>query len=85
MEKEKRRCRSDFVNRVVEQDMEENQKNGESSENCSQRIAWDKCRNVVLELEEEARGWYTGDIDLDKHQLVDMLLRDGCFMLELFL
>lgn len=84
MEKEKRRCMSDFFNRVLEQDMEQKQNNGESSKNCSEAIAWDKCRRVVLELEEEAREWYAGDIDLDKHQLVEMLLLDACFILELF-
>ncbi|XP_074340834.1 UPF0481 protein At3g47200-like [Apium graveolens] len=38
----------------------------------------------ILDLEEKARAWYAEDIDLDKHQFVEMLLVDGCFILELF-
>ncbi|XP_074352185.1 uncharacterized protein LOC141691358 [Apium graveolens] len=42
------------------------------------------CGKNILEVEEKARAWYAEDIDLDKHQFVEMLLIDGCFILELF-
>lgn len=85
IEKEKERYMSDLVNRIAEQDMENieiKESNGESIENSPQALAWNKCRKMVSELEAVVRAWKA--FKLDKHQLAEMLLRDCCFILELF-
>lgn len=72
---------------VIRTDMENIQINelaGEYDDNSAQTLALNKCCEVVSKLEEEARAWYAEDINLNKHQLVEMLLVDGCFILELF-
>ncbi|KAL7238392.1 hypothetical protein ACSBR2_004482 [Camellia fascicularis] len=45
----------------------------------------EKCAIAILALEGDVRRCYSETIDLDNHQLVEMLLVDGCFILELFL
>ena len=75
-----------YVDRVAKSDLENNKistLDGESSDSTPQRVALHKCSKIVLELEEEARAWYAEDIHLDKYQLMEMLLVDGCFILEL--
>ncbi|KAK1393736.1 hypothetical protein POM88_012792 [Heracleum sosnowskyi] len=84
MEKEKRRYMSCFLDRVVEADRENIKINDESCENSCQTLARTKCSKVILDLEEETRAWYAEDVKLDEHQLAEMLLLDGCFILELF-
>ncbi|XP_017245225.1 UPF0481 protein At3g47200 isoform X1 [Daucus carota subsp. sativus] len=88
MEEFKWRYMLAFVDRVVKADVEKTQRkelDGVSSEHSPEILALDKCSTIVTELEEEARAWYAEDINLDKHQLVEMLLVDGCFIVELFL
>ncbi|KAL7169723.1 hypothetical protein ACSBR2_034705 [Camellia fascicularis] len=43
------------------------------------------CATAILELQEEARRCYSEKIGLDEYELAEMLLVDGCFLLELFL
>lgn len=45
----------------------------------------DECGKTISGLEEEARGHYTENINLNKHELVEILLVDGCFILELLI
>ncbi|KAI7998069.1 UPF0481 protein [Camellia lanceoleosa] len=45
----------------------------------------EQCAIAILDLEGDVRRCYSEFIDLDNHQLVEMLLVDGCFILELFL
>ncbi|XP_074349505.1 UPF0481 protein At3g47200-like isoform X1 [Apium graveolens] len=88
MEEFKWRYMLAFVDRVVISDTENTQRkevNSESKEHSPEILALHKCSKIVSELEEEARAWYAEDMNLDKHQLVEMLLVDGCFILELFL
>ncbi|WOG96006.1 hypothetical protein DCAR_0415336 [Daucus carota subsp. sativus] len=86
MEKEKRRYMSHFFDRLEEQGNYKQTfvNNAESSVKSDQTLARDKCHKLLIELENEAREWYAEDIDLDKRQLVERLLLDGCFKLELF-
>ncbi|GMP85766.1 hypothetical protein CsSME_00038806 [Camellia sinensis var. sinensis] len=44
-----------------------------------------ECATAILKLEGEARRCYSEKIDLDKYKLAEILLVDGCFLLELFL
>lgn len=83
MEKEKRGYMSSFFDPLVESSPGNDQIIGESSENSSHISARNKCRIVVSELEEEARACYAEDINLNKHLLVEILLLDACFILEL--
>ncbi|XP_031407005.1 uncharacterized protein LOC116215432 isoform X2 [Punica granatum] len=39
---------------------------------------------VLEELEDEARGYYADPIALEKNVFLEMLLLDGCFIIELF-
>ena len=45
----------------------------------------DECGKSIIELEEKARGCYAENIKFNKKELAEMLLVDGCFILELFL
>ncbi|KAJ6800610.1 UPF0481 protein-like [Iris pallida] len=40
---------------------------------------------LIQELEPAARASYSEDIDMDSHSFVEMLLLDGCFVVELLL
>ncbi|KAF8404975.1 hypothetical protein HHK36_009870 [Tetracentron sinense] len=40
--------------------------------------------NSIKELEEKARGCYEGSITLSSNEFVEMMVLDGCFILELF-
>ncbi|KAF5940946.1 hypothetical protein HYC85_022113 [Camellia sinensis] len=53
------------------------------AEKC--RSTLEECAAAILELEEEARRSYSEKIDLDEYELAEILLVDGCFLLELFL
>ncbi|GMP85746.1 hypothetical protein CsSME_00038787 [Camellia sinensis var. sinensis] len=44
-----------------------------------------ECAAAILELEEETRRCYSEKIGLDEYDLAEILLVDGCFLLELFL
>ncbi|KAI7998188.1 UPF0481 protein [Camellia lanceoleosa] len=44
-----------------------------------------ECASAVLGLEQKARGCYSEYISYDKHKLVEILLFDGFFILELFM
>ncbi|KAI7998952.1 UPF0481 protein [Camellia lanceoleosa] len=44
-----------------------------------------KCAATILEKEEEARRCYSEKIGFDECELAEILLVDGCFLLELFL
>ncbi|KAI7997515.1 UPF0481 protein [Camellia lanceoleosa] len=44
-----------------------------------------ECATAILKLEGEARRCYSEKIDLDEYKLAEILLVDGCFLLELFL
>ncbi|CAA7403215.1 unnamed protein product [Spirodela intermedia] len=35
--------------------------------------------------EEEARAWYSEELELDSNEFVEMMIFDGCFLIELFL
>lgn len=38
---------------------------------------------VLMEFEEKARSYYAENINLSQEDFVDMLLLDGCFIIEL--
>lgn len=40
--------------------------------------------NAMRELEEKARACYEGPISLSSNEFTEMLVLDGCFVLELF-
>jgi len=40
--------------------------------------------NAMRELEEKARACYEGPISLSRNEFTEMLVLDGCFVLELF-
>ncbi|KAL8092579.1 UPF0481 protein At3g47200-like [Apium graveolens] len=85
MEEFKWRYMLSFLDGLVETDignMHINVSQGESSENSPRFLALDKCCRVISELEAEARAFYAEEINLDKHQLMEMLLVDSCFILE---
>ncbi|KAL7169282.1 hypothetical protein ACSBR2_034347 [Camellia fascicularis] len=44
-----------------------------------------ECATAILKLDEEARRCYSEKIGLDEYELAEILLFDGCFLLELFL
>ncbi|CAL5351438.1 hypothetical protein CsSME_00038796 [Camellia sinensis var. sinensis] len=44
-----------------------------------------KCAAEILKLQGEARRCYSNKIGLDEYKLAEILLVDGCFLLELFL
>ncbi|WOG95988.1 hypothetical protein DCAR_0415318 [Daucus carota subsp. sativus] len=76
-----------YIDRVVETDtknIRNNELGGVHDEKSAQISALNKCCEVVSGLEQDARAWYAEDINLDKHQFVEMLLVDACFILELF-
>ncbi|CAL2243580.1 unnamed protein product [Prunus armeniaca] len=44
------------------------------------------CNNAIYDLDEKVRGCYSEKIDhIDKNVLAEIMLLDGCFILELFL
>ncbi|PKI53805.1 hypothetical protein CRG98_025811 [Punica granatum] len=43
-----------------------------------------ECLGVLEELEDEARGYYADPVALEKNVFLEMLLLDGCFIIELF-
>ncbi|KMT13121.1 hypothetical protein BVRB_4g086630 [Beta vulgaris subsp. vulgaris] len=43
------------------------------------------CTAAVFDLEVEARNCYAGGIPYDEYHLAEILLTDGCFILELFI
>ncbi|KAI7997720.1 UPF0481 protein [Camellia lanceoleosa] len=43
------------------------------------------CATAILEFEKAARSCYSEEICLDEYELAEILLVDGCFLLELFL
>ena len=45
----------------------------------------DECGQAIIELEEKARGCYAENIEFNKNALAEILLIDGCLILELFL
>ena len=45
----------------------------------------DECGQAIIDLEEQARGCYAENITFNKNELAEILLVDGCFILELFL
>ncbi|KAI7998957.1 UPF0481 protein [Camellia lanceoleosa] len=49
------------------------------------KSALKECAAAILEMEEEARRCYSEKIGLDECELAEILLVDGCFLLELFL
>lgn len=86
MEDVKRRYMLSFLDRVSGTDTVNippiNESHNASSENSPQILALDKCYKVISELEVRVRAFYAEDINLDKHELVEMLLVDACFILE---
>ncbi|XP_010263182.1 PREDICTED: UPF0481 protein At3g47200-like [Nelumbo nucifera] len=52
--------------------------------NCSWEKTLDNCVKVLKENEENARRWYSEEIEFkDRADFVTMMLVDGCFLLEL--
>lgn len=45
----------------------------------------EECTNAIYDLEAKVRRSYSEKISADSHDLVEMMLLDGCFILELFL
>ncbi|KAM6549622.1 hypothetical protein CsatB_021298 [Cannabis sativa] len=43
-----------------------------------------KLTKAVSDIQNEARGYYAGAIDMKANEFADMLLLDGCFIIELF-
>ncbi|XP_028059775.1 UPF0481 protein At3g47200-like [Camellia sinensis] len=41
-------------------------------------------RQAMKELEREARTWYTEPIEMSSEQFIEMMMLDGCFIIELF-
>lgn len=48
-------------------------------------LTLDKCVKSLRELEHRARRSYEGDINLSSNEFIEMMLVDGCFILELFI
>lgn len=48
-------------------------------------LTLDKCVKSLRELENRARWSYEGDLDLSSNDFIEMMLVDGCFILELFI
>ncbi|KAI7997360.1 UPF0481 protein [Camellia lanceoleosa] len=41
-------------------------------------------RQAMKELEREARTWYSEPIEISSEQFIEMMMLDGCFIIELF-
>ncbi|XP_061344593.1 UPF0481 protein At3g47200-like [Gastrolobium bilobum] len=46
---------------------------------------FEKCSDVILELDEKVRACYVNVIKLTKYELANIMLVDGCFLLELLI
>jgi len=71
MEEVKLRCMLSLIHRA--------DKEGEA------RKSLEKCSDVIWELDEEVRTSYLGDIKLERYELAQIMLLDGCFLLELLI
>ncbi|GAY65564.1 transmembrane protein [Citrus sinensis] len=47
-------------------------------------LKWREIVDAVAPLKDHARLCYAGSIDLDDHEFIEVLVLDGCFIIELF-